>query len=144
MTRDAGADRVQMAVNLGVVGVFIAREVAPQEKASHQQYHDSYDEKHAESRVTRLKALPAEISVRRWQRARLICRPLRLRLTVLHRRACVFCHDFTYPDSAGIASHLLQQSPLPSPEIFWRCCANRGWRCNSLWPIPAPLVPAPP
>jgi hypothetical protein len=83
-----------MAVDLRVIRIFIAVEVAPQKEARYQQYDDSHDKKYAESGIACSKALPAEISVRRGQWSWLICRPLGLRLIFSHRCVCIFRHDF--------------------------------------------------
>jgi hypothetical protein len=110
MTGDSGADRIHVAVNLRIVRILITGEVAPQKEASYQEHHDSYNKKHAEPGIACLKALPAKVSVRRWQWSWLSCRPLGLRLIVSHHRVCIFCHDY-YPEL--FAPDLLTLEILP-------------------------------
>ena len=49
MPRDPCANRVQVPVDLRIVRIFVAGEIAPKKESGDQQQDDSYNKKHAES-----------------------------------------------------------------------------------------------
>ena len=63
MPGDARADGIEVAIDLGVVSGFIAAQVAPEKKSSHQQHNSAHDQGQAKARIAR-GLLPAEISLR--------------------------------------------------------------------------------
>ena len=77
MSGNPRTDRVQMTINLRIVGGFVAAKIPPQEKAGNQQHHNSNDQEHAEARIARLKLPPLHVALTERGRAMLLRRPCR-------------------------------------------------------------------
>src|ERR1700745_3905434 len=109
MAGNAGADRVQVAIDLGIVGRFIAREISPQKESCHQQHNGSNDYGYTEPRIAGRQSPPAKVSLRGRQGSAppdLIGRPLVY--WGLSRALHVTC-------SSGIALHPLPRSRSTAP-----------------------------
>jgi hypothetical protein len=72
VARDAGADGVQVTVDLRIVGVFKAAEISPEKKAGNHQDDQPEDQKHAETGIPQIETPSSQIVFRRRKR-RVLC-----------------------------------------------------------------------
>ena len=135
MSGHPGADRVQVPINLRVVGGFVAAQVAPQKEAGHQQHNSAHDQGQAKAGIAG-GLLPAQVPVRSRQ-GRMFA-GFNCRRVVHGRRGCRF--HITCP--SNIAVRPVRRIPWRGPVRAWRGCERTGWKYSFHGPPPPSPAPA--
>src|SRR6185312_15770784 len=123
-----------MAIDLGIVGAFIAAQVAPEKEASHQQYNPADNQRKAKPRIAG-GLLPAEISLRSRQGRMFTSFNL---WSFGHGRSCA---GFHITCSSDIAARPVPRIPWRGPVRSWPNCGRTSWRYSFRGPTPPSAAP---